>query len=68
MRNQTQNKPSNQRTSTQICVSFGMDETALLDILDKERHSEHLTRSGWIKQKIRESYVPQHQPKVILSV
>tara|TARA_B100001113_G_scaffold351315_1_gene350144 strand:+ start:765 stop:902 length:138 start_codon:yes stop_codon:yes gene_type:complete len=45
-----------------------MDETALLDILDKERHSEHLTRSGWIKQKIRESYVPQHQPKVILSV
>lgn len=57
----------NHRTNTQISVSFGMEEAALLDILDKERQSEHLTRSGWIKNQIREKYVQTNQ-KVILSV
>ena len=44
------------RTNTQICVSFGRDETELLDMLEKGRREEHISRSSWIKNKIRETY------------
>jgi len=44
------------RTNTQICVSFGRDETELLDMLEKGRKEEHISRSSWIKNKIRETY------------
>ena len=44
------------RTNTQICVSFGKDETELLDMLEKGRREEHISRSSWIKNKIRETY------------
>ena len=44
------------RTNTQICVSFGRDETELLDMLEKGRREEHISRSSWIKNKIREQY------------
>ena len=44
------------RTNTQICVSFGKDETELLDMLEKGRKEEHISRSSWIKNKIRETY------------
>ena len=44
------------RTNTQICVSFGRDETELLDMLEKGRKEEHISRSSWFKNKIRETY------------
>ena len=47
------------RTNTQICVSFGKDETELLDMLEKGRKEEHISRSSWIKNKIREQYGKQ---------
>ena len=47
------------RTNTQICVSFGKDETELLDMLEKGRREEHISRSSWIKNKIREQYGKQ---------
>ena len=31
------------RTNTQICVSFGRDETELLDMLDRGRKEENNT-------------------------
>ena len=43
------------RTNTQICVSFGRDETELLDMLDRGRKEEHISRSSWFKNKIRET-------------
>ena len=47
------------RTNTQICVSFGRDETELLDMLDRGRKEEHISRSSWFKNKIREQYGKQ---------
>ena len=44
------------RTNTQICVSFGKDETELLNMLDEGRKEEHISRSSWIKNRIRETY------------
>tara|TARA_R100000152_G_C6699201_1_gene129094 strand:+ start:657 stop:836 length:180 start_codon:yes stop_codon:yes gene_type:complete len=44
-----------ERTNTQISVSFGRDEKELLDSLDLLRKDQMMSRSGWIKQKIRES-------------
>ncbi len=43
-----------ERTNIQISVSFGKDETELLKSLDLLRKDQMITRSGWIKQKIRE--------------
>tara|TARA_B100000287_G_scaffold291226_1_gene274612 strand:- start:126 stop:305 length:180 start_codon:yes stop_codon:yes gene_type:complete len=43
-----------ERTNIQISVSFGKDETELLKGLDLLRKDQMITRSGWIKQKIRE--------------
>ncbi len=47
------------RTNTQICVSFGKDEVELLDMLDRARQQEHISRSSWFKNKIREQYGKQ---------
>ncbi len=44
------------RTNTQISLSFGRDETELLDILDEGRKREHISRSAWFKNQIREKY------------
>ena len=44
-----------ERTTTQISVSFGRDEKELLKSLDLLRKNQMMSRSGWIKQKIRES-------------
>ena len=43
-----------ERTNTQISVSFGRDEKELLKSLDILCKDQMMTRSGWIKQKIRE--------------
>ena len=43
-----------ERTNTQISVSFGRDEKELLESLDILRKDQMMSRSGWIKQKIRE--------------
>tara|TARA_R100000152_G_C6705057_1_gene133806 strand:+ start:578 stop:757 length:180 start_codon:yes stop_codon:yes gene_type:complete len=43
-----------ERTNTQITISFGKDEIGLLDSLDLLRKDQMMTRSGWIKQKIRD--------------
>ena len=43
-----------ERTNTQISVSFGKDEIKLLKSLDLLRKDQMISRSGWIKQKIRE--------------
>lgn len=46
------------RTNTTICVSFGKDEGELLTLLDEGRKSKYLglSRSQWIKNKIREEF------------
>ena len=43
-----------ERTNTQISVSFGRDEKELLKSLDILCKDQYITRSGWIKQKIRD--------------
>ena len=43
-----------ERTNTQISVSFGRNEEELLKSLDLLRKDQMISRSGWIKQKIRE--------------
>ena len=43
-----------ERTNIQITVSFGRDEVGLLESLDILRKDQMITRSGWIKQKIRD--------------
>ncbi len=49
------------RTSTQVMLSFGQEETALLELLDEERKKECKTRSGWVKDQIREKYLPKRE-------
>lgn len=46
------------RTNKTICVSFGQDEKPLLSLLDEGRKTKYhgMTRSSWIKQKIREEF------------
>lgn len=44
------------RSNTTICLSFGRDEVELLKILDEGRKKDHLSRSAWFKNKIREEY------------
>ena len=43
-----------ERTNIQFSVSFGKDEIELLKSLDLLRKDQMISRSGWIKQKIRE--------------
>ena len=44
------------RTNTIVPISFGRDEVELLELLDEERKKEYQTRSGWVKNVIREKY------------
>jgi|TARA_R100000030_G_scaffold97484_1_gene86464 hypothetical protein len=44
------------RTNTLVPISFGRDETQLLELLDKGRKEKCMSRSGWVKQKIREEF------------
>ena len=50
------------RTNKQICISFGEDEIGLLEKWDEDRRREQITRSSWVKNRIRETlwsaYVP----------
>ena len=48
-----------ERTNTQISLSFGRDEKQLLDLLDEARKKEHISRSAWFKNQIREKYGKQ---------
>ena len=43
-----------ERTNTQISVSFGRDEKELIKSLDILCKDQCISRSGWIKQKIRD--------------
>lgn len=43
-----------ERSNIQISVSFGKKETELLKYLDHFCERDSMSRSGWIKQKIRE--------------
>ena len=43
-----------QRTNKQVMISFGQKEHDLLEYLDLLCEKQCMTRSGWIKQKIRE--------------
>ncbi len=44
------------RTNTIVPISFGRDEVELLTLLDEGRKREFQTRSGWVKDVIREKY------------
>jgi len=44
------------RSNTTICLSFGREEIELLNLLDEGRKKEYLSRSAWVKNKIREEY------------
>ena len=43
------------RTNKQICISFGEDEIGLLEKWDEDRRREQITRSSWVKNRIRET-------------
>ena len=43
------------RTNTQVTISFGRDEYQLLEMLDEARKKEHISRSAWFKNQIRET-------------
>ena len=53
MANTTQDK------GTQISLTFGRDELELLEMLDTERKKQHISRSGWFKNQIREKFSRQ---------
>tara|TARA_B100001113_G_C21037934_1_gene590996 strand:- start:782 stop:955 length:174 start_codon:yes stop_codon:yes gene_type:complete len=55
------------RTNTQISVSFGMDEKKLLNVLDEARKKEHLSRSQWFKNQIREKYINNKKEQYVLT-
>ena len=44
------------KEAKQISVTFGRDEVELLTLLDEVRKQEHMTRSAWFKQQIRNKY------------
>tara|TARA_B100001287_G_scaffold268537_1_gene264927 strand:- start:1099 stop:1272 length:174 start_codon:yes stop_codon:yes gene_type:complete len=51
------------RSNSQICLSFGKNEEKLLDALNTICEEEGYTRSGWLKQKIREEKAKRDQSK-----
>mgnify|MGYP003144236122 FL=1 len=51
------------RSNSQICLSFGKNEEKLLDALNTICEEEGYTRSGWLKQKIREEKAKRDQNK-----
>jgi len=44
------------RSNKLVPVSFGQYETPLLDLWDKGTKSKCISRSAWVKQKIREEF------------
>ena len=44
------------RSNTLMPVSFGRDETQLLEILNELTKQICISRSAWVKQKIREEF------------
>ena len=54
--NQSITKVTTMRTNTIVPISFGRDEVELLRLLDEGRKKEFQTRSGWVKDCIREKY------------
>ena len=44
------------RTNTQMMISFAQNEAYLKDQLDQIAKKKHYTKSGWIKEKIRQEY------------
>ena len=44
------------RSNIQVPVSFGRDETQLLEMLNAGTKRICITRSAWVKQKIREEF------------
>ncbi len=52
---QTISKP---RTNKQVPITFGAGEEKLLELLDDGlKNSVYSSRSGWVKQKIREEFL-----------
>ena len=58
MPNAVKDKP-NGRTNAQVCISFGEDDIELLDRWDEDRKREHISRSSWVKNRIRETLLNQ---------
>jgi|TARA_B100000519_G_C14073772_1_gene358061 hypothetical protein len=54
MPNAVKDKPKG-RTNAQVCISFGEDDIELLDRWDEDRKREHISRSSWVKNRIRET-------------
>ena len=51
------------RTNTLVPISFGRDETQLLELLDKGRKKKCMSRSGWVSKKSeRSSEVKNYKP------
>lgn len=51
------------RSNTLIPVSFGRDEIQLLEMLNRGTKRICISRSAWVKQKIREEFGNEnHQP------
>ena len=44
------------RSNTLMPVSFGRDETQLLEMLNEGTKRICISRSAWVKQKIREGF------------
>ena len=53
MANAVKDKPTG-RTNAQVCISFGEDDMDLLNLWDEDRKREHISRSSWVKNRIRE--------------
>lgn len=56
------------RTNTQIPISFGRDETDLIKLFDEGRKRMCISRSAWVKQKIREEFGNGEKEKVLQEV
>ena len=48
-----------QEKGKQISLTFCKDELELLDLLDSERKNQHISRSGWFKNQLREKFNKQ---------
>ena len=51
----TNSVKTKERTNKQIWISFGEDEIGLLEKWDEDRRREQITRSSWVKNRIRET-------------
>ena len=51
------------RSNSQSCLSFGKKEEKLLEALNNMCEQQGYTRSGWLKQKIREEIAKNDNSK-----